>query len=98
MLGVAFLHRKVIANSPDILHRRDDTMNAQSESMRYRSNSFGHVRRAQCPWCQGTVERIHRRFIDRLMSPILPRYRYRCLSLGCDWEGNLPVRGTRYGE
>jgi hypothetical protein len=34
---------------------------------------------------------VKRRFIDRLVSLIQPRHRYRCLSMGCDWEGNLPI-------
>jgi hypothetical protein len=32
---------------------------------------------------------VRRRFIDRLLSLILPVHRYRCNSLGCHWEGNL---------
>jgi hypothetical protein len=42
-----------------------------------------------CPLCGGAVDRVRRRFIDRLLSQILPVYRYRCNMPGCHWEGNL---------
>ena len=45
-----------------------------------------------CPECGGNyLTRIHRRFIDRLLSLFLPVYRYRCDRLLCDWEGNIRV-------
>ncbi len=45
-----------------------------------------------CPQCNGSVNRVRRRFIDRLVSLITPVHRYRCHAKGwgCDWEGNLP--------
>ncbi len=45
-----------------------------------------------CPHCNGPVDRVHRRFVDRLISLVKPVHRYRCRSKGwgCDWEGNLP--------
>lgn len=45
----------------------------------------------KCPVCNGPVDRIHRRLIDRFMCLFRPAYRYRCRSKGwgCDWEGNL---------
>lgn len=44
-----------------------------------------------CPVCNGPVNRIHRRLVDRLMNIVRPTYRYRCRSKGwgCVWEGNL---------
>ena len=45
----------------------------------------------ECPWCYGRAYRVQRRLIDRLLSLIAPRYRYRCGSLGCGWEGNLSL-------
>jgi hypothetical protein len=50
----------------------------------------------ECPRCHGSgslsvLERIKRRFIDRLVSVIWPRHRYHCRSMGCGWEGNLPA-------
>lgn len=48
------------------------------------------IRRPACPACGGSVARIHRRLIDRLISMVVLRHRYRCLALGCGWEGNLP--------
>ena len=45
-----------------------------------------------CPECNAPVERVQRRFIDRLVSMITLVHRYRCRDhgWGCDWEGNLP--------
>ena len=46
-------------------------------------------RRPACPKCGSGVERISRRWIDRLMSRLVPSRRYRCRSISCKWEGNL---------
>ena len=45
----------------------------------------------ECRYCRGPVHRIRRRPIDRLASLVLPRHRFRCTSIGCGWEGNLPA-------
>lgn len=44
-----------------------------------------------CPYCNGPVIRIRRRFVDRVLSVFMPVQRYRChmKGWGCDWEGNL---------
>jgi hypothetical protein len=42
-----------------------------------------------CPRCQGALVRIRRRPIDRFVSLILPRRRYRCMAIGCGWEGTF---------
>ena len=47
----------------------------------------------RCPRCRGALIRIRRRPIDRVVSLIFPRRRYRCVAIGCGWEGNLRVRG-----
>ena len=49
------------------------------------------LRRA-CPCCNGWVYRVPRRFIDGLTNVDAPVHRYRCRSLGCGWEGNLPAQ------
>ena len=46
----------------------------------------------ECPRCRGSdtsadLIRVPRRFIDRPISLIRPRYRSRCRSMGCGWEG-----------
>lgn len=46
-----------------------------------------------CPRCSGPVYRIPRRFVDLLLSAVVPVHRYRCDEMGCNWEGNL--RATR---
>lgn len=46
----------------------------------------------ECPCCYGDAHRVRRRLVDRVVSLILPRHRYRCGSIGCGWEGNLPLR------
>ena len=45
-----------------------------------------------CARCGGPVQRVRRRWIDRLMSLFGRRQRYRCYSMVCGWEGNLRVR------
>jgi hypothetical protein len=35
------------------------------------------------------VNRVPRRFIDRLLSLAYPVHRYRCRSFICTWEGNM---------
>ncbi len=42
-----------------------------------------------CPLCGSSVERVHRRFLDRLLSLVRPIRRYRCKGFHCNWEGNL---------
>ena len=46
----------------------------------------------ECPRCGGPAHRVQRRKIDRLISLFFPRRRFRCGSMGCGWEGNLPVK------
>ena len=46
----------------------------------------------ECPRCSGTVIRVKRHWIDRLISAAFaPVHRYRCEQLGCSWEGRLKV-------
>src|SRR4051794_8172405 len=45
----------------------------------------------QCPLCQGRISRVPRRAIDKLISRVSYRQRYRCASYTCGWEGNLRV-------
>ena len=51
-----------------------------------------------CPECHSGLNRVRRRFIDRLLSLVYPVHRYRCRSFDCNWEGNLrytPVLGRQ---
>lgn len=48
-----------------------------------------------CPRCNGSAYRIHRRFVDLLMSMFITVSRYRCRSMDCGWEGNLRVKRHR---
>ena len=48
----------------------------------------------ECPRCGGPAYRVQRRKIDRLISLIFPRRRFRCGSMGCGWEGNLPDKSS----
>jgi hypothetical protein len=43
----------------------------------------------QCPLCAGYVVRIHRRYIDRVISWFVPVHRYKCRDYNCQWQGNL---------
>lgn len=47
---------------------------------------------ASCPRCKGSIYRVPRRTVDRILSLFVPVHRYRCSMMGCDWEGNLRVR------
>jgi hypothetical protein len=50
----------------------------------------------ECPWCGGSsLERVHRRLVDRLISLAWPQLRYCCQSLGCEWQGNRSAAGLR---
>ena len=44
-----------------------------------------------CPRCNGRVFPVRRSFVDRVVGLIGPVHRYRCESLDCDWEGDLPT-------
>jgi len=48
----------------------------------------------ECPRCGGPAYRVQRRKIDRLISLFFPRRRFRCGSMGCGWEGNLPDKSS----
>lgn len=43
--------------------------------------------RPACPECGESLKRIRRSFGERVLSLIAPRYRYRCRSYLCRWEG-----------
>jgi len=43
----------------------------------------------RCPQCGGRLSRIARQPLDRLVSLVAPRRRYRCRTLGCGWTGAL---------
>ncbi len=40
-----------------------------------------------CPRCTSKMERIRRRFLDRVASLVVPVRRYRCPHFSCQWEG-----------
>lgn len=44
-----------------------------------------------CPRCQGAAYRVPRRFIDVLLGVFGQTHRFRCTTIGCNWEGNLRV-------
>ncbi len=51
----------------------------------------------ECPRCGRSgsslaLQRMPRRFIDRLISLFQRQHRFRCRSMGCEWEGNIPVK------
>jgi len=55
----------------------------------FSSSDYLHVSGRACPDCGGDVDRIPRRFIDRISSAIVYSQRYRCRGFSCRWEGNL---------
>ena len=52
-----------------------------------------------CPLCTGTVDRVPRTLLDRVLSHFLPRgqalYRYQCWVPTCAWQGILKRRAGR---
>jgi hypothetical protein len=42
-----------------------------------------------CPHCKSSVFRVSRRFSDLFLSLFITLRRYRCISMKCNWEGNL---------
>jgi hypothetical protein len=46
----------------------------------------------RCPRCQGSLVRVRRLPLDRVISLLFPRRRYRCVAIGCGWEGALRVK------
>jgi len=80
---------------PPHRHGAEEVMNAPSAAGNVNPDVSGHSsRRRVCPQCNSPVDRVRRRFLDRLVSWISPVHRYRCRvkGLGCDWEGNLRTR------
>lgn len=96
---------ETVASMPLHRHEADEVMNAPSAAGSVSPDVPGHSPRGRsCPQCNGPVERIRRRILDRIVSWIMPVYRYRCRmkGWGCDWEGNLrtkrhslPMHGLR---
>ena len=45
-----------------------------------------------CPACGSSLNRVPRRFIDRLISIVYPVHSYHCRAFVCNWEGNIRHR------
>jgi hypothetical protein len=76
-------------------HGAEAVVNAPSAAGSVSRDVPGHSSRGRvCPQCNGPVERVRRRILDRLVSWIMPVHRYRCRmkGWGCDWEGNLRTK------
>lgn len=55
--------------------------------------------RYTCPMCgKCGLLRIRRRFIDRLLSLLGRKLRFRCTHSGCHWEGNLRRKSHGHGR
>lgn len=46
----------------------------------------------ECPLCHGTVYRIPRRTLDRLLSRFVLVHRYHCGTMICGWQGAMRVK------
>lgn len=55
----------------------------------FNTSDYMHVSGRSCPDCGSDVDRIPRRFVDRISSMIAYSQRYRCRAFACRWEGNL---------
>jgi hypothetical protein len=49
----------------------------------------------RCPWCGGTIQRVHRKPLDRLISRFVPVRHYRCFA--CHWSGLRIYSSTSRG-
>lgn len=58
---------------------------------RWRLMTMPRFTARKCPRCGSDLRRIHRRFLDRLLSLFVPVRRYRCRNRDCWWCG-LRVR------
>lgn len=47
--------------------------------------------RLLCPHCLGSLSRVRRDLLDRLISVFVPVRRYRCPTMRCEWEGLLRI-------
>jgi hypothetical protein len=52
-------------------------------------SAAGGGRSTPCPSCRGELYRVPRRLMDRIQSVFVPVHRYRCMEMGCAWEGKL---------
>ncbi len=59
---------------------RPETYNTRTMPPHDRSN---HI----CPSCGGQTRRVHRHFVDRLLSTFRSVKRHRCINPACAWEG-----------
>ena len=41
----------------------------------------------RCPCCEGRLKRVRRSLGDKLLSLLVPSFRYRCVAQTCRWEG-----------
>jgi len=60
-----------------------------------RSDTMAASSTFQCPSCGSSgaalnLERVPRRFVDRVVSIVRRQHRYRCRAAACGWEGNIP--------
>jgi hypothetical protein len=86
VLSSAFCHLIGVAA---MLHSSLDDSQSPAASIATNSTSV-----TVCPKCRASVNRVPRRFIDRLMSLVHPVHRYHCRSFVCSWEGNLSCGPT----
>ena len=75
-------------------NRYPDSRSSTSDIQATEKNDVNNLLACKCPRCDGDLIRIRRRPIDRLISLFVSVRRFRCVTLGCNWEGNM--RKDRY--
>ncbi len=55
--------------------------------LRWRLLNSESLTNSKCPKCGGAIDRVHRRWYDRLICLYVPVRRYRCRTLSCRWRG-----------
>ena len=53
------------------------------------------VEECACPLCHGAASRVQRQPLDWFINLVRSVHRYRCRTLGCDWQGIRLVSRTR---
>jgi len=64
--------------------------------LRWRAMRNPSLTQLRCPWCGGSIHRVHRHWIDHLISLYIPVRRYRCTNNQCRWHGRRV--GTSHGS
>lgn len=64
--------------------------------VRWRLQRAAALTDIRCPKCGSSIHRVHRYFLDRMISLVVPVHRYHCSGRDCGWSG-LRVSTSAHG-